>query len=106
MLLGKIAAQLADPAMVALAAARREPFELDKAGEVLIPIGRRECVLVCGHSSSLNARVTPFQARTMILAAQRLCSTSRAVTTPTSRSVSMILPDYNPNPVIDVRRRW
>jgi hypothetical protein len=24
----------------------------------------------------------------------------------TSRSVSMISPDYNPNPVIDTRRRW
>jgi hypothetical protein len=26
--------------------------------------------------------------------------------TTTSRSVSMILPDYNPNPVIDARSRW
>ena len=98
-------AQLADPAMVALAAARREPFELDKAGEVLIPCSRRECVLVCGHSSSLNAHVTPLQARTMILAAQRLCSTSRAVTTPISRSVSMTTSNYNPYRVIDVRPR-
>jgi hypothetical protein len=32
--------------------------------------------------------------------------TSRAVTTATSRSVSMFLPEYNLNPVIDVRRRW
>jgi hypothetical protein len=32
--------------------------------------------------------------------------TSRVVTTPTSRSVSMIFPDYNLNPMIDVRRRW
>lgn len=34
------------------------------------------------------------------------CPTSRAVATPTSRSVSMTLRNYNPNPVIDVRRRW
>ena len=33
-------------------------------------------------------------------------TTSRAVTTATNRSVSMIFPDYNLNPVIDVRRRW
>ena len=32
--------------------------------------------------------------------------TSRVVTTPTSRSVSMISRNYNPNPVINVRRRW
>jgi hypothetical protein len=31
---------------------------------------------------------------------------SRAVTTGSSRSVSMISPDYNLNPVFDVRRRW
>ncbi len=31
---------------------------------------------------------------------------SRAVTTPTSRSVSIIHRNYNPYPVIDVRRRW
>jgi len=32
--------------------------------------------------------------------------TRRAMTTPTSRSVSMIFRDYNPNPVIDARPRW
>jgi hypothetical protein len=32
--------------------------------------------------------------------------TGRAVTTATSRSVSMIFPTYNTNPVIDARRRW
>jgi len=32
--------------------------------------------------------------------------TSRVVTTPNSRSVSMISRNYNLNPVIDVRRRW
>jgi hypothetical protein len=32
--------------------------------------------------------------------------TSRVVTTPTSRSVSMIFHDHNINPVIDVRPRW
>jgi hypothetical protein len=35
---------------------------------------------------------------------QRL--TSRAVTTPTSRSISMIFRNCNLNPVTDVRRRW
>ena len=33
-------------------------------------------------------------------------TTSRAMTTPTSRPVSMIFRNYNPNPVIDVRSRW
>jgi len=28
------------------------------------------------------------------------------MTTTTSRSVSMTIRSYNPNPVIDVRRRW
>jgi hypothetical protein len=32
--------------------------------------------------------------------------TSRVMTTPTSRTVSMILRNYNTNPVIDVRYRW
>ena len=32
--------------------------------------------------------------------------TSRAVTTPTSRSVSMTSSYYSLNPVIDVRSRW
>ena len=32
--------------------------------------------------------------------------TSRAVTTTTSRSVSMIFPDHNPYPVIDVHPYW
>jgi hypothetical protein len=31
---------------------------------------------------------------------------SRDMTTTTSRPVSMIFRNYNPNPVIDVRRRW
>ena len=34
------------------------------------------------------------------------CSTIRTVTTTTSRSVSMILPDYNLNPVIEMRSGW
>ena len=32
--------------------------------------------------------------------------TRRAMTTSTSRPVSMNLPDHNPNPVIDARPRW
>jgi hypothetical protein len=32
--------------------------------------------------------------------------TSRAMTTTTSRPVSMIFRNYNTNPVIDVRHRW
>jgi hypothetical protein len=32
--------------------------------------------------------------------------TSRAVTTTPSRSVSLMFRNYNPHPVIDVRRRW
>jgi hypothetical protein len=40
------------------------------------------------------------------IAATRLCSTSRDMTTTTSRPVSMISRIYNSNPVIDVRRRW
>ena len=39
-------------------------------------------------------------------AAMRLCSTSRVMTTTTSRPVPMIFPEYNLNPVIDVRRLW
>jgi hypothetical protein len=33
-------------------------------------------------------------------------TTSRVVATTPSRSVSMISRSYNPNPMIDVRRRW
>jgi hypothetical protein len=32
--------------------------------------------------------------------------TSRVMTTPTSRPISMISRNYNTNPVIDARRRW
>jgi hypothetical protein len=40
------------------------------------------------------------------IAAMRLCSTSRVMTTTTSRPVSMISRSYNLNPVVNVRRRW
>ena len=55
--------ELEDPAMVAITAALGEAFELDEAGEVLIPRGRRECVylfFICGIR--LAAHVTPFNA--------------------------------------------
>jgi hypothetical protein len=44
-LIGEVTAELADPAVVAQAAALGEAFELDEAGEVLIPRSRRECVI-------------------------------------------------------------
>jgi hypothetical protein len=39
-------------------------------------------------------------------AAERLSSTSRAMTTPTSRRVPMIFRNYNPNPAFNARSRW
>lgn len=41
-LTGEVAGELADPAVVSQAAALGEAFELDEAGEVLIPGSRRE----------------------------------------------------------------
>ena len=41
-LIGEVAGELADPAVVGLTAALGEAFELDEAGEVLIPGSRRE----------------------------------------------------------------
>jgi hypothetical protein len=38
-------AELADPGVVIDAAALGEAFQLDEAGEVLIPVSRRECVI-------------------------------------------------------------
>jgi hypothetical protein len=59
----EVSVELEDPAMVAVTAALREAFELDEAGEVLIPRSRRECVylfFIC--AIRLTARVTPFNA--------------------------------------------
>ena len=36
---------MADPAVVAVAGFLGDAFQLDEAGEVLIPRGRRECVI-------------------------------------------------------------
>lgn len=44
-LIGEVTAELANPAVVTQAAALGEAFELDEAGEVLIPRSRRECVI-------------------------------------------------------------
>lgn len=59
----EVTVELEDPAMVAIATALGEAFELDEAGEVLIPRNRRECVylfFIC--VIRLTARVTPFNA--------------------------------------------
>jgi hypothetical protein len=40
-----VGVELMDPAVVALPAPLGETFELDEAGEVLIPRSRRECVI-------------------------------------------------------------
>ena len=41
----EMCAELADPGVVIDAAALGEAFQLDEAGEVLIPVSRRECVI-------------------------------------------------------------
>jgi hypothetical protein len=41
----EVLAKLADPGVVVDAAALGKAFELDEAGEVLIPVSRRECVV-------------------------------------------------------------
>ena len=58
-----------------------------------------------GHATPVSPVVRredidPIQVKT------KTSTTSRAVTTPTSRPVSMLFRNYNTNPVIDVRRRW
>ena len=57
----KVLVELEDPTMVAIPTALGETFELDEAGEVLIPRCRRECVylfFIC--VIRLTARVTRF----------------------------------------------
>jgi hypothetical protein len=46
----EVTCELADPAVVTLAAALGEAFELDEAGEVLIPRSRRECVIFFSYA--------------------------------------------------------
>ena len=43
--LREVSGKLADPAVVGQSAAFGEPFELDEAGEILIPNGRSDCVI-------------------------------------------------------------
>lgn len=46
----EVLVELEDPAMVAVTAALGEAFELDEAGEVLIPRSRRECVIFFSYA--------------------------------------------------------
>jgi hypothetical protein len=41
---------MADPAVVAVASFLGDAFELDEAGEVQIPRGRRECVIFFSYA--------------------------------------------------------
>jgi sugar phosphate isomerase/epimerase len=43
--LDEVFRKLADPAVITVASAFSDAFELDEAGEVRIPRGRRECVI-------------------------------------------------------------
>jgi hypothetical protein len=49
-LIREVTAELTDPAVVAQAAPLGEAFELDEAGEVLIPRSRRECVIFFSYA--------------------------------------------------------
>ena len=46
----EVLVELEDPAKVAVTAALGEAFELDEAGEVLIPRSRRECVIFFSYA--------------------------------------------------------
>jgi hypothetical protein len=45
-----MAAELTNPTVITQAAPFRETFELDEAGEILIPRSRRECVIFFSYA--------------------------------------------------------